>query len=103
MDEDVIIDAMERVYCLIPHLPGVVEYLAIPGVSACVTPVSHYTTNVVSRARLDKTGADATIQRVCDYYQSRNLSFGWVIDPHTTPADLATRLYHGGLTQGTGM
>lgn len=96
---DVLLDAIESGFSLIPEVPGKLERLTIPGIRGRVTPFSHPFANVVSAATLTSDDADATIRQVVEFFARQNKVFSWAISPRTTPADLGARLRAAGLAK----
>ena len=94
-----LVAAIESTLHFYPPVAGLVDELGIPGVKGRVTRMSHPLANLVGMARLG-TDADATIARVKAAYEQRNLAFGWVTGPNTTPADLGQRLAAAGMHKG---
>jgi GNAT superfamily N-acetyltransferase len=99
VSRDVLLDAIESGFSLMPEVPGKLEKLTIPGIRGRVTPFSHPFANMVSAATLTSDNADATIRQAIDFFARQNKVFSWVIGPRTTPADLGTRLRAAGLAK----
>ncbi len=96
---DILLDAIESDFSLMPEVPGKLERLTIPGIRGRVTPFSHPFANMVSAATLSSDDADTTIRQAVDFFARQSKAFGWVIGPRTTPADLGTRLQAAGLAK----
>jgi hypothetical protein len=99
ISKDVLLDAIESNFSLIPEVPGKLERLTIPRIRGRVTPFSHPFANMVSAATLSSDNADATIRQAVDFFARQNKAFSWVIGPRTTPADLGRRLRAAGLVK----
>jgi GNAT superfamily N-acetyltransferase len=97
--DDALLDAIQTSFFLYPEIPGESEDLGIPGVQGRVTKISHPLANLVGAATLAPDDADAAIAQVSDIFIGRNLAFGWVTGPSTTPADLPERLMRRGLVK----
>jgi GNAT superfamily N-acetyltransferase len=97
---DILVDAIESFYSFWPEIPGRIEYLPIPGIRACVTPLSHEFVNVVSKATLGPDDADDVVKAAYDFYVAREKAFGWAMGPLATPADLGSRLNTAGIVKG---
>jgi hypothetical protein len=97
MDTQAIIEAIESTDTMIPNIPGLLEYLSIPGVEACVTELSDPAANRVSNAWLTEDNVAAVVDRIYQYYSSRNLAFSWVVGPSSTPRSLEDRLVDIGM------
>jgi N-acetylglutamate synthase-like GNAT family acetyltransferase len=81
-----------------PRIPDVIHPLAIEGLQGFEVPKrSNEWSNLLGAARLSPENADETIQTVYDYFAPEKRSFGWMIDSHATPHDLAERLQNSGL------
>lgn len=100
ISKEILIDAIESFYSFWPEIPGRIEYLPIPGIRACVTPLSHRFVNMVSKATLGPDEADDVIKAVYDFYVDREKAFEWAIGPLATPADLGSRLNTAGIVKG---
>lgn len=81
-----------------PEISGVRENLKFDGVKGRWSPlISHPFINLVGAATLDQSNADATIKQVLAFFAQKELAFGWMIGPQSTPKDLDTRLEAAGL------
>ena len=99
VSKDILLDAIESGFSLLPPIPGKVEWLAIPGIRSRVTPLSHPWANMVSAATLSPDDADATIHQAIEVFAGQHKAFSWVVGPRTTPADLGSRLRAAGLVK----
>jgi hypothetical protein len=97
MDRQTIIEAIESTDYMIPNIPGLLEYVSIPGLKASVTKISDPAANRVSNARLTESNVTGVIAQVHEYYSSRNLAFSWVVGPSTTPATIESHLVKAGM------
>jgi N-acetylglutamate synthase-like GNAT family acetyltransferase len=95
MDRQTIIAAIERTDSLVPAIPGLLEYLTIPGATACITPAPDPMANRVSSARLSAENAAAAIGHLREFYGSRGAGFCWTVGPNSMPPDLGRRLQEG--------
>jgi hypothetical protein len=91
-----LIAANEAGSLLPPALPGVLEFIDVPGVRGRITPIAHPLANLVGQARLRDDEADAIIRRLCDLYGGQGKPFGWYVGPNDTPTDLGQRLLGAG-------
>jgi GNAT superfamily N-acetyltransferase len=58
--------------------------------------------NIVMKTRLSSTNVEEHIEKVLEYYSSRELPFSWQIYPGYTPKDLPERLEKHGLIRNEG-
>lgn len=96
MDIQSIIGAIERADGIVPAIPGLVDYLTVPGVTACITPAPDPMANRVSAARLSAGHVGTVIEYLQKFYRSRGAGFCWTVGPKSTPPDLGRRLLEGG-------
>ena len=91
-----LVRAIESSLHVYPPIPGKLEPIAVAGVRARVTPISHALANLVGMADLAPDAVDATVDRLRAAYGTK--VFGWMVGPLTRPSDLGTRLAARGFT-----
>src|SRR5690349_12671077 len=91
-----LIHAIETGMFSLPAVPGQLDYLNVSGVCARITSAPSPLANLAGLATLTPENADATIREMCDTYGARNVPFGWLVSPSTTPDDLPRRLEAAG-------
>jgi N-acetylglutamate synthase-like GNAT family acetyltransferase len=95
-----LVEALETSMFLLPDVPGQVRTLTtFPGVRCRMTSVSYPLSNLVGLSQLTPENADATIQQVRDLFAREQKVFGWLLGPHSTPADLRQRLGAAGFVK----
>jgi len=96
LTETDIIAALERAECLIPEIPGFLDYLAIPGITASTMDDPHPVSNRICNARLNSANVSDAIEAAIKFYTALGRGFSWAIGPGSTPADLGQRLADAG-------
>lgn len=86
---------------VMPPLPGEVTWFGELGLRGRITTVSNATANAVLVTRLRAHDADRHIERMKARYADRNLAFGWVLSPASTPPGLGRRLAAHGIEKHT--
>ncbi len=71
--------------------PGI-ETIHIPGVKGYMTQFNSEAANHVGLAEMSEADADATIERVVDFFKNQKKSFSWIVGPSSKPRDLRERL-----------
>ena len=71
--------------------PGI-ETIHIPGVKGYMTQFNSEAANHVGLAEMSEADADATIERVVDFFKNQKKSFSWIVGPSSKPQDLRERL-----------
>lgn len=102
LSRKILIEAIERSDSILPSIPGLNEYISFPGVLLCETTTDDPLANKAMKARLDADNVDATIDRVREYFKTRDKSFSWIVGPSSTPSDLGRHLETHGFAKQLG-
>jgi GNAT superfamily N-acetyltransferase len=97
IDHGLLVDALAEAPLLLPELPGMIEFLTIPGVRGRLTPLAHPLANAVGLARLRADEVEPTVQALKHLFGGQQKAFSWSVGPRDTPADLGERLVAAGL------
>ncbi len=105
IDEDTLLDAMELIAFMNPHVPGLFERVEFETPSGGAplrggwSPrTSWYSANLVAAPRLEAGDVDAMIATVHDHFTAVGHDYGWYLVPsRMTPPDLGARLERAGL------
>jgi N-acetylglutamate synthase-like GNAT family acetyltransferase len=99
LDQNILIEAIEASFAMLPEIDGMVSYLNIPGIHGCETTLSHPMVNMITSTTLTPGEADRTIASVCDHFARQRKAFGWMVGPSAKPEDLGAKLAKAGLTK----